>query len=523
MDLQVHRIISFTEDVAVGLRQFREQLPEHSAEITNVIAELYAISATLTSLEGLTRQFPRNFGPVKADFERVLVSLRYTLNEIINSFGKLDRRRMADNYRQIWHDLIVYFHEESGYSLKRRLNKYKLFLHELQDVVQNKTIDYRFMSNLQKSILAVLEEQDSRFAARLAGLSLGRPGSSTSSSNFSGNSLEVEGHGIEKRRSYERTRSGFRPHPSPLHSPTSTNDSAPPWAPDVPGSPISTSTTTQSNLSSAVLNDHWAKDVFSYRGPLMKFPVIGDNSNCLGEEVQDIKEWLHEQGFDEVAYLAFDEDVSVYFYVREDDNRARILCKSRRSRRAKFYCLPLNMLEVRRVGPCLQLCRRRRSGTELVPWLNLHFESVEKMVLFFCTFVALRSQDGHKRIQDIRDYELEAEKELFGGLIDDDGFTHALRVYRDRISGAIRLQASVHEGDMKRAPVWTAFITHHIDSPHWVRRANARVFLREAKRVIFFPEYSPPRNNRGEHILHFTSEDDAKDFVDVIERLSITD
>lgn len=90
------------------------------------------------------------------------------------------------------------------------------------------------------------------------------------------------------------------------------------------------------------------------------------------------------------------------------------------------------------------------------------------MVLFFCTFIALRSQDGHKRVQDIRDYELEAEKELFGGwvqilyniwlcidlccrsLIDDDNFIHALRVYRDRISGAIRLQASVHEGDMRR-------------------------------------------------------------------------
>lgn len=39
-------------------------------------------------------------------------------------------------------------------------------------------------------------------------------------------------------------------------------------------------------------------------------------------------------------------------------------------------------------------------------------------------------------------------------LIDDDNFTHALRIYRDRISGAIRLQASVHEGDMKRYFVW---------------------------------------------------------------------
>ncbi|EED19703.1 conserved hypothetical protein [Talaromyces stipitatus ATCC 10500] len=527
MDLQVHRIISFTEDVAVGLRQFREHLPEYSAEITNVIAELYAISATLTSLEGLTRQFPRNFGPVKADFDRVLVSLRYTLNEIINSFGKLDRRPTADNYRQIWHDLNAYLLEESGYSLKRRLNKYKLFLQELQDVVQNKTVDFRFLANLRKSIMSVLEEQDGRFAARLAGLSLDPPGSPTSSSSFSGGSVDAHAGGVGKRRSYERTRPGFRPQPSPLHSPTSTNDSAPPWAPDVPGSPISTSTTTQSNLSSAILNDHWAKDVFSYRGPMIKLPMTGESSKCLGDDVQDVKEWLHEQGFDEIAYISFDDKgsgLSVFFYVREQDNRARILCKSRRNRRAhKYYCLPLNMLEVRRVESCLQLCRRRRAGTELVPWLNLQFDSIEKMVIFFCAFLALRSQDGHKRVQDIRDCELDSEKELFGGIIDDDNFIHALRIYRDRISGAIRLQASVHEGDMKRAPVWTAFITRSIDSPYWIRRVNNRVLLREIRQVIFFPEYSPPRTSRGEHILKFTSEDDARDFVDVIERLSITD
>lgn len=108
-------------------------------------------------------------------------------------------------------------------------------------------------------------------------------------------------------------------------------------------------------------------------------------------------------------------------------------------------------------------------------------------------------------------------------LIDDDNFIHALRVYRDRMSGAIRLQASVHEGDMRRyigpetthvssannflrAPVWTAFITHHIDSPYWFRRVKNMVLLRELKRVVFFPEYSPPRNNHGEHILQFTSE-----------------
>jgi len=32
----------------------------------------------------------------------------------------------------------------------------------------------------------------------------------------------------------------------------------------------------------------------------------------------------------------------------------------------------------------------------------------------------------------------------------DDDFLHALRVYRDNVSGAVRLQASVHKGEMKR-------------------------------------------------------------------------
>lgn len=37
-----------------------------------------------------------------------------------------------------------------------------------------------------------------------------------------------------------------------------------------------------------------------------------------------------------------------------------------------------------------------------------------------------------------------------GSQINDDGFLHALRVYRDAISGAVRLQSSVHNGEMKR-------------------------------------------------------------------------
>lgn len=41
--------------------------------------------------------------------------------------------------------------------------------------------------------------------------------------------------------------------------------------------------------------------------------------------------------------------------------------------------------------------------------------TVAGMVLFFCTFLALRSQDCGRPVEKIRDYELEDEEELFGG------------------------------------------------------------------------------------------------------------
>jgi hypothetical protein len=112
--------------------------------------------------------------------------------------------------------------------------------------------------------------------------------------------------------------------------------------------------------------------------------------------------------------------------------------------------MPLNLLEIVRVGSCLNLCRRRRGGYELVLWANLKFSTIEQMVLFFCTFLALRSQDAGRPVESIRDYELDNEEELFGGQILDDNYLHALRIYRDKVSGAVRLQASVHKGEMKR-------------------------------------------------------------------------
>lgn len=136
MDLQVRDITGFAEKVAVGFRRFRSCLPEHSAEITNLVADLYAMSATLTSIEGLSRQFPRNYARIKSDLDMVLASLNYTLDEITASFRKLAKNPRLDDFRHAWHDLDAYFREESSYTLKRRLTKYRMFLQELEDMMR---------------------------------------------------------------------------------------------------------------------------------------------------------------------------------------------------------------------------------------------------------------------------------------------------------------------------------------------------------------------------------------------------
>jgi hypothetical protein len=111
-------------------------------------------------------------------------------------------------------------------------------------------------------------------------------------------------------------------------------------------------------------------------------------------------------------------------------------------------------------------------------------------------------------------------------IIDDD-FLHALRIYRDRDSKAVRLQASVLRGEMKRlralprnrvgdpifadldsrVPVWTAFITNYLRSPVWLTRAGPDIIcLSELRRHIFSSEYVPEQTREGEHILKFTSD-----------------
>lgn len=129
---------------------------------------------------------------------------------------------------------------------------------------------------------------------------------------------------------------------------------------------------------------------------------------------------------------AFNDDYNLraIMYCRQKDYRARMACKlPGRNRDSDYYSRPLNLLEVSRVGPCLQFRERGRRRGEL--FMELKFKTIEReclrrrlpssmlicigMVLFFCTFLALRSQDRGRPVEEIRDHELKGEVEWFSG------------------------------------------------------------------------------------------------------------
>lgn len=89
--------------------------------------------------------------------------------------------------------------------------------------------------------------------------------------------------------------------------------------------------------------------------------------------------------------------------------------------------------------------------------------------------------------------------------IHDDGYVHALQIFKDEDSQGVRLQASVLRGPMKRSPVWTAFIKYNMMAREWISKSEPKkVLLAELSRYIFTDDYEPQLAPTGEHELHFS-------------------
>jgi hypothetical protein len=94
----------------------------------------------------------------------------------------------------------------------------------------------------------------------------------------------------------------------------------------------------------------------------------------------------------------------------------------------------LNLLEFHRAESSLQLCKKRPGSSKVDLWASLNFSTIEStswtpgevfikgransvlgLVIFYCTLLSLRGHDDGKPVAKIQDYELDGEKEMFGG------------------------------------------------------------------------------------------------------------
>ncbi|KZF22502.1 hypothetical protein L228DRAFT_127436 [Xylona heveae TC161] len=499
MDRALIAAAEISEDVASALNQLLRPIPEHSSEITANIGQLFAISSTLRKLEEVlgTRFYSRRFSSIARELDTLLQSLNLTLEDVLRLLAPLGRTSNPGviAYRQAWADIRNHCREEDGERLHARLEKYNYFSEQLLYLLKDDQPSFEALYHLRAQIRGLLDRQemlDGAFSRLSIGMQPARGG----------------------RTSYG-PRSPISPRSPRSPSSSSERDYAfPPVAPEIPISPVTTTSfSTYSSHSSAGngATFHWASVVFDGRHPTTVFQTPGQPSRCLGKDMPMAQHKVSKDHA-KVFELPFENrELFVSLHWRQSDDRARIICttiSSRSGSRKRESCLPLTSLLVRRVESCLQFRRLSGSTGKLELWASLKFTTYERMVLFFCTFLSLKAQDNSESRVGPDDYTLDGEKEEFGGQIYEDGYLHALRIFKDRDSRGIRLEASVLEGELERSPVWTAFITPYVGSSSWIRRRDScRIYLRELHPYIFAPDYTPLRGPRGEHVLYFTTPD----------------
>ena len=121
------------EDASSGLRVFRDSLPRNATQITGVIGEFFAISASLRQLdsaEGDPRLQP-SFYRIREDVGLLCRSLQTTVGDVFAMFA-----RSRDRSRQmVWEDLQHKMNQDEGEGLLDRLRCYRGVLQALFDVV----------------------------------------------------------------------------------------------------------------------------------------------------------------------------------------------------------------------------------------------------------------------------------------------------------------------------------------------------------------------------------------------------
>src|SRR6266498_1862837 len=129
------------QDIGAAFSKFLDALPDQAADVTGLIAELYAISAALRELDNTihSRQYGHRAHLIKDDLDLVCASLSYTLKDAFDILGEIRAKGDAPTvgaYRQTWKEICYHFQRESRGSLSMRLERYKRFITELSNVMK---------------------------------------------------------------------------------------------------------------------------------------------------------------------------------------------------------------------------------------------------------------------------------------------------------------------------------------------------------------------------------------------------
>ncbi|KAI9831859.1 MAG: hypothetical protein M1826_002891 [Phylliscum demangeonii] len=487
LDDDVRDTVRAAEDVASGLFAFVDGCarPAYAAEITGTIGELFGVSAALRALNDAHdhdhdpgRRASRLPARLAADLDFCLHNLRQDLRTVLRQFERLgitpDARR-PEAYARVWREIQLLLRDGARDGLLDILRRYRAFLEGLAAEWRGLPPPHD-MPALHEAIMAIQRAREDRVHEALSPLTLADrdpeplPTAPATTAAFVG---RVATRPRPRRRSPTRRTVPSpmveRP-PSPGPGPEDEDDAyayayTPPEAPDLALLSPTTTLSSGSSASSAARRRHWTAAIFDGRRgyPLTPFSSRAHRSRCLGSHVEEA-EALLEGTSDLLAQLELDHGaLIVRLYLNRRDQRARILCLSADSdaRHAVGGRLQswssIGLLRITRAGGCLRLSHEQDGGVRRL-WAQLSFACYERLVLFFCTLVALRAQGPPERWAAVDGDD--GEEVLAQYDIDDDHFLHKLAIRRDLDSGAVRLEATVPRGELCGAPVWTAFGAH---------------------------------------------------------------
>ncbi|KAA8567381.1 hypothetical protein EYC84_010402 [Monilinia fructicola] len=245
------------------------------------------------------------------------------------------------------------------------------------------------------------------------------------------------------------------------------------------------------------------------------------DSKCFGPSMNEVK--LGISPHSKILFkLPFDKNrLSIILYLDDMNfDSPRFLC-----RWMDLYNDPhcssygVHELCIRRRGSAL--CFKRWSEYREHPtiWIALFFKTWQRMVLSSIRSLHFKARSQLTNLIPRDDYIIAGERKLFQGQIADDGFCHTLFVYEDHQNHTLRLHAAVADGELKKCPIWTAFVTDlQATSGTWLaRHSRHRVWVKDLHIYVFCDEYrrrAQVRKN-GKFELYFVHGVDADAFIEL--------